>query len=266
MTASDQLGREVASIPLAPTSLQPRNLSEAMDLAKALAVSNIIPYTLRGKPADVLVIIMYGMELNLSVNQALRGIHVINGAPSLSAELRVSKTRERGHLVGIACATCMELGNDPAHAKARPGDGPDPGRHPYLPDSDDTACTVKAIRKDTGEIAIVTWTIEMAINAHLVKRAEAGNLVARSKTNEPLPWELYPADMLYNRAAARACKRIAPEVAYGLYTEEELEQMPPERVDVHVGDPIPDGTAGVEPDDAADQVRAMQDEHLGSAS
>lgn len=259
-------GREVAPLPVAPTSLQPRNLPEAMDLAKALAVSSIIPYGLRGKPADILVIIMYGMELGLSTNQALRGIHVINGAPSLSAELRVSKTRERGHLVGIACATCGEFGHDPAHTKPRTGDEPDPGRHPYLPDSDDTACTVKAVRKDTGETATVTWTIDMAIRSQLIKRADNGNLVARSKTNEPLPWELYPADMLYARAAARACKMIAPEVAYGLYTEEELEHMPPERVDVHVGQPIPDDAAGVEPDDAADQVRAMQDEHLGSAS
>lgn len=231
-------------------ALQPRNLTEAVELSRTLAMSSLVPYALRGKPADVLVLMMYGMELGISVIQATRGINVIKGRASLSTELRVAKTRERGHMVGVACVECGQF----AHAEVHNG----PRGHKYEPDSSAERCTVRAVRRDTGETAVVTWTIEQAIAAKLCKRAENGQIVSRSDKNEPLPWETYTADMLYNRAADRACKRIAPEVAYGLYTAEEIEQMPaePTRVEATVGEPMP----APDPDEAAAQAAALQAE------
>lgn len=264
MTDEGQEGREVAVPNIAGIQLQPRNLGEAMELAKYLSVSSIIPHALRGKAADILVIIMYGTELGLSVNQALRGINVINGAPSLSAELRVAKTRERGHAIGVVCGVdigggrrCAEWAHHPIHGV--PTDQ-DPGRHPFDADHTRERCTVKAVRKDTGETAIITWTIEDAIAAQLIKRAESGDLVARSARNEPLPWELYPADMLYNRASDRAAKRIAPEVAFGLYTEEETERIPT-RVEATVGAPVDEGPPA-DPDELRRQAEATQNQFM----
>lgn len=243
-----------------PTSLQPRDLGEAMTLAKTLATSGLVPDALRGKPADVLVIMMYGMELGLSVNQAMRGIHVIKGRPSLSTELRVSKTRERGHRVGVVCV-CGEWADYAGHGD--PTDQ-DPGRHPYNADWTDQRCTVKAVRRDSGETSIVTWTVQDAVRAGLLwpgKGDLEGRLIARSsKSGEILPWEAYTRDMLYNRAADRACKQIAPEVAYGLYTPEEAAALPdeePTRVEATVGEPVtaPDVT------DAAAEAARLQAEY-----
>lgn len=223
------------------TWMQPQDLDQAMALSKVLATSSIVPYALRGKPADILIIMMYGMELGMGVHQAMRGINVIKGRPSLAAELRVAKTRERGHRVGVVCADCGEWADHAAHrwissAQEAPS-------HQYRADRTRERCTVKVVRKDTGETAIVTWTIDDAIGARLLvpgKGADEGKLVSRSDKNEPLPWELYPQDMLYARAADRACKQIAPEVAFGLYTREEIEGMPdePTRVSAEVGQPV----------------------------
>jgi hypothetical protein len=174
----------------------------------------------------------------------------------MSTELRVAKTRERGHRVGVACVTCKLMFDDGAHR--RPG-----GTHPFEPDWTDERCTVVAVRRDTGETAVVTWTLQDAVRAGLLRPgrgADEGKLVARSDKNEVLPWEAYTRDMLYNRAADRASKQIAPEVAYGLYTAEEIETMPsddepPTRVEATVGQPA----AAPSPEDmqaaAADAAR-----------
>jgi hypothetical protein len=195
-----------------------RTLDEAFRVSNALAHSTMIPRALQGKGPDILAVLLYGAELGLSVGQSLVGIRPIEGRPTMSTELREAKTRERGHRVSIVCATCGEYAEHPGHGQ--PTDR-DPGRHPYQADWTAQRCTVRATRGDTGETAQVTWTIEDAIAAGLVKRLDDGTLRARSKEGKPLPWELYTRDMLYNRAVARACRMVAPEVGFGLYTEEE---------------------------------------------
>lgn len=77
----------MADTKLAP--FNPENLPQAMDLADKLAQSGLIPMPLRGKPADVLIVLMKGRELGLSPIQALSSIHVIEGKPVASAEMKV---------------------------------------------------------------------------------------------------------------------------------------------------------------------------------
>lgn len=67
----------------------PENLPQAMELAKVLAQSSLIPTPLRGKAADVLVVLMKGRELGLSPIHALSEIHVIEGKPVSAATLKV---------------------------------------------------------------------------------------------------------------------------------------------------------------------------------
>lgn len=75
---------------LAQTPFTPTGLEQASQLAMTLAKSTLIPEHLRGKPADVLVTIITGHELGLSPMQSLRGMHVINGKASMSADLMVA--------------------------------------------------------------------------------------------------------------------------------------------------------------------------------
>jgi hypothetical protein len=72
------------------TPFTPTGIEQATQLAMTLAKSTLIPSHLQGKPADILVTIITGHELGLSPMQSLRGMHVINGKASMSADLMVA--------------------------------------------------------------------------------------------------------------------------------------------------------------------------------
>lgn len=65
------------------TSLAPRTIQEALDFSAYLAKSDLIPRDYQNKPHNILVAVQYGMELGLPPMQALQGIAVINGRPSM---------------------------------------------------------------------------------------------------------------------------------------------------------------------------------------
>lgn len=109
----------------------------AIRLAKALAVSNIIPDALRGKPADVLVIVLYGQELGLAPMQAMQVIDVVKGRPTLRANLWVALTRRAGHRVSVVEETA-------------------------------TSCTVQVVRADDPTPHRVTYTLDDAKTAGLL--------------------------------------------------------------------------------------------------
>ena len=67
-----------------------------MNMSVALAKSSLIPDELRGKPADVFVIIQTGYELGLKPMAAVRSINVIKGKPVFSADLMVGLAKAKG--------------------------------------------------------------------------------------------------------------------------------------------------------------------------
>lgn len=71
-------------------SFEIAGFEDAERRAEKLAKSSLLPPDLRGKPADVLVVMVTGHELGLQPMQAIRGIHVIKGRPVLSADLMVA--------------------------------------------------------------------------------------------------------------------------------------------------------------------------------
>lgn len=73
-----------------PMAFEPRNVDEMWRLAEWLSKSNLLPDALRGKPADILVVMMKGRELGLAPMTAFSTIHVINGKPNCAAELLVA--------------------------------------------------------------------------------------------------------------------------------------------------------------------------------
>jgi hypothetical protein len=64
-------------------SLSPRSLAEAMEFAKIIASSDMVPKDYINKPGNVLVAVQTGAELGLKPMQSLQGISVINGRPSV---------------------------------------------------------------------------------------------------------------------------------------------------------------------------------------
>lgn len=71
-------------------SLTPRTLDEAMKYADMIAKSSIVPPQFKDKPGDVLVAIQMGMELGVKPLQALQGIAIINGKPTVYGDLALA--------------------------------------------------------------------------------------------------------------------------------------------------------------------------------
>lgn len=65
------------------TRLEPKSFGELTSLANILATSDIVPKDLRGKAANVLLVLMFGNEIGISPAQALQNVMVVNGRPSL---------------------------------------------------------------------------------------------------------------------------------------------------------------------------------------
>lgn len=68
----------------------PRTLDEVSSLADVLAKSTLLPDALRGKAPDVVVQILAGQELGLSPMASIRGVHIVQGKPVLSADTMVA--------------------------------------------------------------------------------------------------------------------------------------------------------------------------------
>ncbi len=117
--------------------ITPKSLAEAESLSKQLALSALMPEALRQKPADVLATVLAGAELGLAPMQSLRGIVIIKGKPTLSADLM-------GALVKRSKEVCEYL---------------------QLVKSDATVATYKTKRVGDPEATTLSFTMEDAKTA-----------------------------------------------------------------------------------------------------
>jgi len=83
-------------------ALQPQNLGEAMELAKMLSSSSMVPKNYIGKPDDTLVAMMMGAELRLNPIQSLQNIAVINGRPSIYGDALLALMQAHPSFGGIS--------------------------------------------------------------------------------------------------------------------------------------------------------------------
>ncbi len=79
----------------------PANFREQMFMAQTLAESTLLPGHLRGKPANVLVILQGARALDVSAFWALQSMHVIEGKLGMSAELMRGLAVRAGHKVRV---------------------------------------------------------------------------------------------------------------------------------------------------------------------
>jgi len=77
----------------AAAAMVPQSLKELERFSLLLAKSNIIPNDYRGKPADVMVAVLYGLEVQLKPLQALQNIAVIGGRPSIFGDAAIAIVR-----------------------------------------------------------------------------------------------------------------------------------------------------------------------------
>lgn len=158
----------------------------AMQMAKALASSTIVPQTFQKNEANCLIAIEQAQRLRVSPMMVMQNLHVIQGRPSWSSKFLIAAINNSGKFD-------MELQFEETQDK----DG-----KPFSC----TAWTTKNGRKVNG------MTVDMDI------AKEEGWL---SKNGSK--WKTMPQLMLRYRAASFFSSLNCPELTMGLYTREEMQ-------------------------------------------
>ena len=171
-------------------TLNPTNMTEAMEFSKFLSISSNIPDQFKGKPNDILVAIQWGYEIGLAPMQSLQNIAVINGRPSLWGDAMI--------------AVCK------AH--------PDWGgmKEEYIEEEAKAVCTIR--RKIRG------GEIEETTSSFSYEDAKRAGL-----TSKRGPWQQYPSRMLQLRARGFALRDAFPDAIKGLITVEEAQDYPTQK-------------------------------------
>lgn len=73
--------------------LAPTTMAEAMEFARMLAASDMVPKDFRGKPGNCILAIQWGAEIGLGPLQAIQNIAVVNGRPSLWGDAAMALVR-----------------------------------------------------------------------------------------------------------------------------------------------------------------------------
>ena len=71
------------------------NLSKMYKATETLSKSSLVPYSLRGKSADIFAILVMGQEIGVPPMQALNSISVIQGKPTMGAQLLLALCRSK---------------------------------------------------------------------------------------------------------------------------------------------------------------------------
>ena len=158
----------------------------AMQMAKALASSTIVPQTFQKNEANCLIAIEQAQRLRVSPMMVMQNLHVIQGRPSWSSKFLIAAINNSGKFD-------MELQFEETQDK----DG-----KPFSC----TAWTTKNGRKVNG----------MTVDMDMAK--EEGWL---SKNGSK--WKTMPQLMLRYRAASFFSSLNCPELTMGLYTREEMQ-------------------------------------------
>lgn len=171
----------------------------AYEFADKLCRTSLVPGIYRGKPADGAVAILYGAELGLNPIQALQQVFTVHGTPAIYARTMVALLKTKGYMFKTAA-------------------------------SSDESVTVTGLSPD-GETETSTWTIDRAVKAGYVPTIDERTGKYKTNANGKLIGnEKYftdPQAMLYAKAAAEVCRKLAPDVLLGIsQTREDLESEP----------------------------------------
>jgi 5'-3' exonuclease len=172
--------------------LQPTDLQSAWTLAKWYATSGLFSGKFKAEEKSIVVaqifaIIHRGVELGLDVGSAINGFHMIDGKPSMSADL--IRTLAKRH------PDCEYF---------------------YCESSDDTQATwvTRNRRHPPGVVQRFTYTIQEA--------GQVPSLWKKDRWGGPSMWEKYPKQMLAKTASTMLARQEWESTMVGFYCPEEL--------------------------------------------
>ena len=174
------------------TILEPRNLGEAMEFAKQISNSSMVPKEYQGNPTNTLIAMQWGYEIGLAPMQALQNIAVINGKPSIYGDALLALVRKDPRCLGIE--EKIEGENENMNA----------------------ICLLKRKLSD--------GSVEEIKREFSVKMAQRARLWGKQG-----PWTQYPERMLQHRARGNCLRDAFPDVIKGIITAEEAQDYPVEK-------------------------------------
>lgn len=161
------------------------------ELCKLMASSPFCPNGLKGSPANVFLAIKYGESLGLEPLQALQGITVISGKPTLYGDSLLAVCKPYGDVI--------ESYDSKTHT---------------------ATCTCK---RPGYEPLTRTYSLQQAMEAGLVSFNKEGHAVGRVKDgwSATAPWGAYTQRMLQMRARGFALRDAFPDILKGVISAEE---------------------------------------------
>ena len=163
-----------------------QGMAGLMKAASMLAPSDIIPDTFKNKPANVLIALEMANRMGASPFAVMQSMYIVYGNPSFSSKFLIACFNSCGRFTSIKYEFFGE------------------------PNADGYGCRAWATEKATGEVVkSIDVTISMA-------KAEGWYEKKGSK------WKTMPQLMLQYRAATFLIRTVAPELAMGLRTEDEI--------------------------------------------
>lgn len=172
---------EVVHVPMARADMDLANAPVTWRTLEAIADTDMVNQSFRGKPYAMYAAILYGRELGIGPMQSLNQITVIDGSAVPSAQLQLARYFAAGHTLEV-------LRND------------------------NQAVALKGTRAGGGTTIEVVYQLEDAVAAGLVEVDGDGKPRKRSRQGKVMPWEAYTTDLLWARAVTRLVRHLAPDV------------------------------------------------------
>lgn len=186
-----------------------QNFALAQRAAKALASSDLVPESYKGKPANCLIALDISYHLGISPLTVMQNLHIIHGRPSWGSSFVIGALNSCGRFGPLRFAI-TKRGRKAVEVTL--WSGPRGNRTPTRKtvEIDDTECFAYTTEIATGErIDGPAVSLEMALVEGWTDKAES-------------KWKTMPELMLRYRAAAFFGRLYAPDILMGMQTAEEV--------------------------------------------
>jgi hypothetical protein len=182
----------------AALKFEPGDMKELLQFAEIAARSDLVPKDYRGNPGNIVIAVMMGNEIGLKPTQALQGIAVINGRPSVWGD--------------AALALCLP------HLEDQPDE---------YTDGEGDAKTAHCILARKGRKPVhSTFSIADAKAAGLYQK--------RGSNGQSTPWITHEPRMMKMRARGFGLRDTCADILRGIAIAEEAMDIPPEPITVTV--------------------------------
>ena len=160
--------------------------------AKALAASTLVPGEFREKPANCMIALNMARHMGVDPLMCMQNLYIVHGRPAWSAQFMIACFNQCGRFTSIKFEFFGTRGKD------------------------DYGCRARATEKSTGEVLTgPEITVDMAKKNNWWSKIDKNG-------KESSKWPFMTEQMLRYRAASWFIRTIAPEIAMGFHTTDEI--------------------------------------------